>query len=181
MEIEIKAKIKDRKSIRRKLLDLGVKACGKTHQVDTYYSLYQRPYTKKRGSILRLRQDSKEKKIILAFHIDKQISAVEECEVEVGDLKTMEKMLELMRAKKETVVDKEREYFRKGIFLITLDRVKGLGNFIEVELQSEEYETSIEKIRDFNKKLGLYTNNKIEYQGYHKQQLIKKNKKYYYF
>ena len=178
MEIEIKVKISDRKDIRKKLLGLGAKPKGKTHQIDTYYSLYKRPYSKKRGSILRLRQDSKERNVILALHTDRQISAVDECEVEVGDLKTMQEMLRLIKAKKEVVVEKKREYFKKGNFLITLDKVKGLGNFMEVELQADDYKTSIDRIKNFYKKLGLNANLYTKSPGYNKQLLAKKNKKY---
>jgi len=178
MEIEIKVKINDRKIIRKKLLALSAIFQGKTHQVDTYFSLYKRPYTKKRGSIVRLRRNVDTKKVILAFHTDKRYSETDECEIEVSDLKETQRMLKLMKARPEAVVDKVRQHFKLGRFLIVLDKVKGLGDYIEVELESKNYQDSIKKILDFYKKLGIDAKSNIRYPGYLQLTLAKKNKKY---
>ena len=55
-------------------------------------------------------------------------------------------------------VDKNREYWDCGRFEVALDKIKGLGSFIEVEAKNDFFKNNIEaKIEciNFLKKLGV--------------------------
>jgi adenylate cyclase class 2 len=61
-------------------------------------------------------------------------------------------------------VTKKRKNYRLGDFLIALDEVRNLGNFIEVEISAEDakkYEEKVESIFKFIEKLGLNRNSTI--------------------
>jgi adenylate cyclase class 2 len=61
-------------------------------------------------------------------------------------------------------VTKKRKNYRLGDFLISLDEVQNLGNFIEIEISAEDsrkYEEKVESIFKFIEKLGLNRNSTI--------------------
>lgn len=156
MEIEIKAKVKSLQPIRNKLRAMKIKRVKKVRQIDEYYSLYKRPFWKKeRGKIVRVRHHHGETSGRFEFHCSKSTFAAEEYEVTVGDVTMLRKILQMMKAKKEAVVDKEREYYMKGKLEITLDKVKGIGTFVEVEIQGNDTNANRKELMSFLTKLGI--------------------------
>jgi len=181
MEIEIKAKVKDLKSIRRRLVKLGARSVKKVHQIDMYYSLYKRPLNKKKGAIVRVRHNKNIRQTLFEFDWAKNAMAAYEIEVEVNDLKNLERILKKIKAKKEVTVDKKREYFKKGVFEIVLDQVKDLGNFIEVEIQGKDSKRNRHRIINLLERLGVEKKDFVLGPRYHSLLLAKKGRKYFYF
>ncbi|MFA6098677.1 MAG: class IV adenylate cyclase [Patescibacteria group bacterium] len=181
MEIEIKAKAKDFKLIRRRLKILGAKKIKKLHQIDFYYSLYKRPLNKKTGSIVRVRHNVEEKMVTLEYDTAFNDVAAEEIELTVNSLPVTLKLLEKMKAIKEVVVDKQREYYKKDDLEIVLDKVKGLGNYMEVEIQGRNTEANRQRIVDFYKRIGIGTKDFILGPRYNSMLMKKKGRTKFYF
>lgn len=156
MEIEIKAQVDNLDSIRKRLRQLGIKMTKSVHQMDEYYSLYKRPYNKvNRGDILRVRYNHGEREGRLEYHTTKNKYATEEFEVAVGDVRELKKILRKMKAKREVIVNKRREYYRKGRFTITLDQVKVLGVFVEIEIQGGDTNRNRKAVIAMFARLGI--------------------------
>ena len=181
MEIEIKAKVKEFANILKKLKSLGFKYCGKKHQVDTYYSLYKRPLKKKKGQVLRVRHDKLSGKTRLEFHVPKNDMAANEYEVEVGDLKIILKILALMKAKQEFVIEKQRRIYEKGKLEVALDEVKELGKFVEVEIEGRDTLKNRQAVKGLLQKLGISKKDYLIGLHYNILRLSKQGKKYAYF
>jgi predicted adenylyl cyclase CyaB len=129
INVEIKAMCIDLERIRRILLKKQANFIGKDHQVDTYFRTC--------SGRLKLREGTIENNLIWYQRPDQEGPKTSRCilyKTEKGTIlkDILEQSLGLM-----VVVDKEREiYFIENI-KIHLDRVKGLGTFLEIEAQSE--------------------------------------------
>jgi len=58
---------------------------------------------------------------------------IEEYETEISNVGEFRKILNFLDFKKVVTIDKQREYWDCGDLEIALDKVEGLGSFIEVE------------------------------------------------
>jgi len=181
MEIEIKAKIKDFKDIKNKLKKLGVIRVGLKHQIDTYYLPYARKFSRVGHRVLRTRYDKFSGKASLESHFYFNQTTGLEHEVEVSDIKTLEKILTDLKCKKVAVVEKKREAYHCQNMEIVLDEVKGLGKFMEVEIIGEDSGKNKKKIKDFYKKLGVSAKQFVWGPRYHGMILKKKGYQYHYF
>lgn len=181
MEIEIKARIADLVLLRRKIIRQGARPIRRVHQVDYYYSLYKRPLNKTKGSIVRIRHTVDRGTVTFEYDTAKNAIAAEEVEVTVNDLPTMQRLMRLMRAKLEVVVDKRREYFRSGKLEIVLDRVRGLGTFSEVEIQGKDSKANRQRIERFYQSVGVTRKDYVLGPKYNSMLLKQKGKKYAYF
>ena len=181
MEIEIKAKIKDFKSIRNRLKKFGAKKVGLTHQIDNYYLPHARKLTHSGRSILRTRYDELINKARLDYHyyIDKITGA--ENELEVLDIKILGRILNGLKCKKIATVEKKREIFKYKNMEIVLDNVKGLGKFMEIEIQGKNSKWAKEKIVRFYNKLGISEKQFVWKPRYHGMLMKRKGYKYHYF
>lgn len=156
VETEIKIKCPDYKSIEKKIKKLGAKKVGEKRQIDIYYSpekgpkfVYPHPYK------FRLRLNKNKNKARLEFHKSLNKLTAEEYEVEVSDFETMKKILEFLKFRKNAVIDKKRIDYKYKKFNITFDLVKGLGNFMEIELMGGNSKQNEKKIYKFLGKLGI--------------------------
>ncbi len=182
MEIEIKAKVKNFKSIKQKLIQMGAKRVKKVHQIDEYYSLYKRPLRKiKGGDIVRIRYNKNDRAGRFEYHSSKSQFASEEYEVVVGDILMLKRIMNKMKARLEAVVDKQREYYQKGRFEIVLDSVKELGRYVEVEIQGKDTLYNRQLIVKFLNKLGIDKKQFCPGQRYGAMISKKRGKKYMYF
>jgi len=129
--IEIKAKYHDldqAKSIAKKLM---TDQLGELHQIDTYY--------KTENGRLKLREINGKVAQLIPYYKEYTQGPMKSCysllpvdnPVELKAI--LEKILGML-----TIVDKKREVYLIGNIRVHLDRVKGLGNFIEFEAVYEE-------------------------------------------
>lgn len=166
MDREIEIKLEIEKEEYEKLLSL-LSIEGKKHnqkeQKDIYFSPKYRPFFG--GDIddecLRIR--IMEDKYILSYkkiffgNSDSEIY-LEEHESEVVDLEQTIKILECLDINKVLTLDKIRNSFMyQDIFEISLDKVKDLGYFIEIEVKDDNLsiDEANKKLKDLVLLLGL--------------------------
>lgn len=109
------------------------KLINEEHQVDIYYNSPVRDF-RKSDEALRLRLVNGE--IELTYKgpkLSNQSKSREEITVKINDLNAMDKILQKLGFIKTIQVEKIRKNFRIDNFTISLDRVRDLGDFIEIE------------------------------------------------
>jgi len=128
INIEFKARMRDEKQVRAALKSLRPRVAGTDHQVDTYFNTP--------SGRLKLRQGKIENALI--FYQRQNVSKVRPSRVllcEFSDraqVRTLKKVLASALGV-AAVVNKVREIYYVGNIKIHLDRVRGLGKFLEVE------------------------------------------------
>jgi adenylate cyclase, class 2 len=125
LNYEFKARIRHEERIRATLKKLGARFAGTDHQVDTYFSV-------PRGR-LKVREGNIENALIFYRRVNKR--RARRSDVLLVKLEPGNSMRQLLAAVFGVlaVVDKRREiYFVRNV-KIHLDRVHGLGRFVEVE------------------------------------------------
>ena len=133
-EVEVKLRVDcgDLSLLRERLAGEGARFAGAEREVDTYYLHPCRDFLAT-DEALRLRRDSRG--LVLTYKGPRVsvggVKGREEIEVEVrGDVGAI---LERLGFTPGVVVAKDREYYELPGALVTLDRVEGLGCFVEVE------------------------------------------------
>lgn len=139
IEVEIKIAIDNFEEIKTKVFAIG-KFIKSIHQIDDYYNPSHKDFLGQKPQPtewLRLRTNPD--KVI--FEYDKAVNMqadgnyeyAEEYETEISNKEEFTKILSFLDFKKAVTVDKQREYWDCGDLEIALDRIKDLGDFIEVE------------------------------------------------
>lgn len=129
--IEIKARHDNLQRARDIALSLGVRNLGIDHQVDTYFRV--------QAGRLKIRESSLSGCYLIPYFRD-EAKGPKACEYSLIPLPDGPAVIEqLSQMLGVTIrVDKEREIFLFENVRIHLDRVKGLGNFIELEAVCRE-------------------------------------------
>jgi adenylate cyclase, class 2 len=128
INIEFKARMRDEKRVRAALKSLRPRVAGTDHQVDTYFNTP--------SGRLKLRQGNIENALI--FYQRPNAAKVRPSHVLLCDfdgpteIQTLKKVLAAALGV-AAVVDKVREIYFVDNVKIHLDRVRGLGKFLEVE------------------------------------------------
>ncbi len=158
IEIEVKAFVEDQKQMERSIIELGATPVGIETQVDTYYNAPYRDFGKT-DEALRIRiQDGKSVLTYKGPKMDEISKTRKELQTEISDADNMGNILSSLGFLPVATVSKKRKNFRIGDFYISLDDVRNLGNFMEVEVAvkgSKNYEEKVESIFKFMGKLGI--------------------------
>lgn len=144
MEIEIKARFSDKEKVEARLKNIKAKEEKKKHQIDEYYNHPQRD-TRKTNEYIRLRLSPASKEGVFAYHLNLRNGVNKEYEVKVDDVDTFKKILELSGFQLLGIIDKKRKAYTFKNFTITVDEVKDVGNFVEVETDGEEHQIDEKK------------------------------------
>ncbi len=129
INVEIKAMCSDQERIRQILIKKKATFLGKDHQVDTYFRV---------GSgRLKLREGTIENNLIWYQRPDQAGPKTSKCILYMTEKGDILKDILGQSMGVMVVVDKEREIYFIDNIKIHLDRVKGLGTFLEIEAQSE--------------------------------------------
>jgi len=150
-EVEAKFKIDcgNLEEFRSKLETLGFKYRGLFEEVDSYYSHPCRDFLIS-DEALRVRSSRGE--VTLTYKGPRSSSRFKErFEVNVKVEMGVEELLEHLGFKQVLVVRKFREYFEGGDVIVSIDRVEGLGCFIEIEVR----DVNVEVIDGIARSLGL--------------------------
>jgi len=157
IEIEIKARA-DHDALKKMLRQVGVAAERTVEQTDMYYNAPDRDFGRT-DEALRLRDEGGQ--IFLTYKgkkIDPGSKTRKEVEVEVADFKKMEDILLSLGFKETRRVHKAREIYVMQGAHICLDKVDGLGEFVEFETLAAD-ESDIDQRREFlvglMRRLGL--------------------------
>jgi adenylate cyclase class 2 len=173
IEIEIQVKIEKKENLIDFLRENG-DFKSERHQIDEYFSPVHRNFINIRPvkEWLRIR-DSQGKYSInyKNWHYDKEGKSdyCDEYESEIKDQEDMKKILLSLNFKSLVKVDKLRKIWTYKDYEISLDSIKGLGDFVEIEYKDKEKIADPKKVTkdmiDFLKDVGC---GKIErnYLGY---------------
>lgn len=145
-EIEIKFKIANPDSIRKKLKKAGAKFFGETFEKTIRFDTKNKQL-EKHGKFLRVRSGFKN---TITFKrklskTDKKFKEREEIEFEISDPKGMEIILEKMGFSKKLIMEKYREKWQWGSAEVVIDKLP-FGNFIEVEGSKKEIQKTIKAL-----------------------------------
>ena len=146
---EFKARLRNEKRIRAALKTLGARFIGTDHQVDTYFRV-------PRGR-LKARQGDIENALIFYERPNERRARPSRVRmIELPRHSPVEKILAAALGV-FAVVDKRREIYFAGNVKIHLDRVRGLGRFVEVEAisRSGKVKRIREQARNFQKLFGI--------------------------
>lgn len=170
-EVEFLFKINDdaqTQIIREKLQQFFVR---KLREVDTYFYPPDRDFAMSGDGRENLRVRKNELKQELTykkvFYNKGVYSHSIEINVSIFDAKKIMEIFEALGFRVHFVLNKEREVFDEDKFHITLDKVKDLGTFLEIEWRGEVEDGDIEKVKEFclkrAKELGL---ERVQDKGY---------------
>lgn len=167
VEVERKYRIRNLSAFRRRLATLGLPRSKSKRQVDTYYSPPHQTFLGK-PRYLRVRETRQGRKswARLEYHVPYGRFAAREYELAVGDGATLRGILWRLGFVKEITVSKEREEWERGGVEVELDRVRGLGNFVELEVMGSTQRRSLVRIDRLARELGLVVSDRSEGMSY---------------
>ncbi len=157
IEREVKLKLKNASvdKLKENLLKDGMKFEGEERQVDVYFNSTYRDF-RKTDEALRIREINGE--IELTYKgpkISTRSKSREEITVKINDKDAMTTILERLGFKPVATLKKLRYSFSAGKFTICLDKVEGLGDFVEVEGINAEEDELLNFVKEFTAKYGI--------------------------
>ena len=164
IEVEVKAHVTDFDKVKSKLKQINAKKTGKEHQKDAYFNNPSYRDFEKSDEALRIRKtiiNDDKSEIILTYKgpkLDGVSKTRKEIEVKVEDSKNAGLILENLGFKPVANVEKERTIYLLDEFIISLDNVYKVGNFVEIEkdlIEGEDFKDALDKIFEIYKKLGI--------------------------
>ncbi len=160
-EIEIQVQVENVRPLLDALEKKG-QFKGEKHQIDEYFSPAHRDFTAVRpvNEWLRLRESGGKASVnYKLWHQDSagKSTFADEYETPVEDIAVMRKVFEVLNFRSLAVVDKKRKVWEYEDYEVSVDSVKGLGDFVEIELLTNE-DVDVAKVVagmvDFLKSLG---------------------------
>jgi len=140
-EVELKVRA-DHDRVRERLDELGATPLGTVVQEDTYFDAPDREFAET-DEALRVRREhppGESGKTTLTYKgplVDPDSKTRKEAETAVEDEDEMRAILDGLGYNAAATVRKERTRFTLQDCTVTLDTVEGLGEFVEVELETE--------------------------------------------
>lgn len=134
------------------------------HEIDTYYKVNQ--VVNGNRVYLRIREDKGRRIFSLDYHIVRSSDATEEMEVAISDAVSMKIIMEENGHKPICIVDKKRDVYKKESISVVVDKVKDLGQFIEVEIMGDETEYNVKMLDAVCEQLKLLPESRIQNKGY---------------
>ncbi len=157
LEIEIKVKVSHTDEIKNRILAIGGKHSETVVEEDLYYNAPHRDFAET-DEALRVR--SAGEKTILTYKGPKNTlmgsKIREECNVLLDNAGTFDTILKNLGFRPVAHVRKLREYYTYQDFSIALDNVDHLGEFVEIELITENNaEYAAKRVDELAEKLGV--------------------------
>lgn len=163
IEVEIKMKVDNFEEIKKKVSSLG-KLEKSILQIDEYFMPAHRNFfSHKPQPIEHLRIRTNPDKSV--FEYTRTINLretgdydyAEEYETTISNVEEFKKTLEFLDFKSPVTVEKQREYWDCGDIEIVLDRINGLGDFMEAEAKGnfKNEEDAKKACIDFLENLGF--------------------------
>jgi len=163
LEIEIKAPCSDLEALEIRLKSLGARDFGRLFQDDVYYSHPSRDFGRTdEGLRLRVENDL----TVVTYKgpkLDPRSKTREELEISVGNAETFAKILERLGFKPVMRISKQRRIYGLRGVSVCLDRVRGLGDFVEFEFEGEDLEEGRTRILALMEELGVRGNERRSY------------------
>jgi len=163
-EIGIKIKISLKKyNYLDSFLQNNAKFIYESHQHDIYYKI-----NKNNSEYLRIRKHGNKK--TLTYKKWQNNIDCDEYEVEINSIKNLDKIFNILGLKQIVVVDKIRKIYNYNKYEISLDNVKKLGYFIEIEIKNitqdlkDEYKELLTMAKTLNLNIEDIEYNRYSYQ-----------------
>jgi adenylate cyclase class 2 len=159
-EVEVKAKLRNKEMVMKKLESFGCKFGEVLHQIDHVYFpegfVFPPPIS---TAVLRVREQNEKYFLTLKISQSGRQDSIER-ELQISDGKMMMEIIKLLKYQEAPTVDKKRIKTKFKDMTIELDEVKELGEFIEVEKivtnENPEERKAIQKeLADFIETLGV--------------------------
>ncbi len=185
IEIEIQVNIENSKPL-TDFLEKNADFKSEKHQIDEYFSPAHRTFIDVRPVKEWLRLRNSESKYSLNYknwHVNENGKShyCDEYESRVEDLEQVKRILSALNFKSIVKVDKRRKVWNYKDYQISLDSVKGLGDFVEIEYISRDEKVNpkiiTEEMIDFLKRIGC-KKIKRNYVGYPFQLLFPEEVKF---
>lgn len=155
LEIEVKVKA-DLKAVEKRLIEEGANLVSEERQIDSYYNAPHRDFSQT-DEALRLR--SVGRKDMLTYK-GPRLATVSKSRKEITlsvPRKPIEELLGSLGFSKFGQVIKSRRNYELGDLSVSLDNVKNLGTFMEIEALAEErdFEFHEKRVIELLEKLGF--------------------------
>lgn len=162
IEVEVKAKIDSFDIMRKRLENLNAKKVKTEYQEDIYFNSPVCDFVET-DEALRIRKTKTDtyEKIFITYKgpkIDSESKTREEVEMEIEDETKCKKIFENLGFEEVRTVIKNREYYKIDNYEISLDDIKGLDSYMEIEITLEDgsdYTEAQKSIFEMFKKLGI--------------------------
>ena len=156
IEVEVKSHVDDLGALERRLKAMGARRVSEEEERDTYFGHPCRDFANT-DEALRVRIAGG--RIILTYKgpkLDKKSKSREEIIVELGGAQEAFLMLTRLGFRKAADVVKRRRVYKLGRCEVCLDRVRGIGAFVEIEAQvpKKGYERARTEVLALMEKLG---------------------------
>jgi adenylate cyclase class 2 len=140
-EVEVKVAA-DLERVAERLDELGATQTGDVVQVDTYYDAPHRDFAET-DEALRVRRETRggdtEARITYKGPlVEAESKTREEHETSVEDGETADAIFENLGFTPAATVEKDRRFYRYDGYTVTLDAVEDVGEFVEVETETDE-------------------------------------------
>lgn len=150
-EVEVKVRA-DHEVVREALERLDAERRDTVMQRDVYYDAPHRDFaeTDEALRIRRVENAGAESSAVLTYKgplVESESKTREEIETPIHAVADVEAILSALGFEPAATVEKERERWRVDGYTVTLDDVVGLGQFVEVEAETER-ETDVERVRE---------------------------------
>jgi adenylate cyclase class 2 len=156
LEVEAKAYLEDSEKVMKELIDLGAREIYFTVQRDTYYHHPSRDFGVT-DEALRIREE--QGRAFITYKgpkLDDLTKSREELEVPLVDPRPLGMLLLRLGFEPLAVVEKRRRGFLHNALEVTIDEVRGLGLFLEVEAKEcEDLEEGRERVLGLLENLSL--------------------------
>jgi adenylate cyclase class 2 len=162
IEIEVKARVANLKEVEKNVREIGGVFIGKDEQEDIYFDAVDRNF-REHDEVLRIRKTPHGDRVTYKkkrADKDARIRTEHEVKVESGDeFAELLKDLSFVHIAK---IRKARESYSVSGCNVELDRVEGLGDFVEVEIlipENEDIAKGKERIFELLEKIGIQKEN----------------------
>lgn len=163
IEVELKVKISGKEEIIDKLENINFTKSSLVVETDTYFTSSHHDFISL-DEALRIRnvlnKSTNETKSVITYKgakLDNISMSRKELETEIKDSKIVKEILENIGFKSVPPLVKERQYLKNNNITACVDTVKGLGDYLELEIivgNNSEKEKSLEVLENLLLKLG---------------------------
>lgn len=157
-EVELKVEA-EHDAVRDRLEALDAEYLGTVTQSDTYYDAPHRNFAET-DEAFRVRRETRDgdSRVEITYKgpkVDSESKAREEIETGVESGDDVDAIVRSLGFEAAATVTKERDRYVLDGYTVTLDSVEGLGEYVEVEIESEDVESAREGAKDVMADLDL--------------------------
>lgn len=162
IEVEAKAKIDNFEDVKLELKKINAKKIKTEYQEDLYFNSPITDFSESDEALrIRKTENESENKIFITYKgpkIDKKSKTREEIEIEIDDYEKCKRIFEHIGFNASSIVSKKRDIYKFENYEISLDDVKGLEPYIEIEIvlnDNNDYKKAQEGLFKIFEKLNI--------------------------